>query len=59
LKTDVATYTAALLKRQWLSDKSFEIILSVPRRFEFQPGQRVRLNLNEYERDYSIVCVGL
>jgi benzoate/toluate 1,2-dioxygenase reductase subunit len=55
LKTDVATYTAALLKRQWLSDKSFEIILSVPRRFEFQPGQRMRLSLNEYERDYSIV----
>jgi len=55
LKTSVSTFSAALLKRQWLSDKSFEIILSVPQRFEFHPGQRVRLSLGELERDYSIV----
>lgn len=55
MKTRVSTYTAALLKRQWLSDKSFEIILSVPPVFEFKPGQRISLSLAEHERDYSIV----
>jgi benzoate/toluate 1,2-dioxygenase reductase subunit len=44
-----------LLKRQWLSDKSFEIILSLPPQFEFQPGQRISLSLNGHERDYSVV----
>jgi benzoate/toluate 1,2-dioxygenase reductase subunit len=55
LKTRGSTYTAVLLRRRWLSDKSFEITLSLPPRFEFQPGQRVCLSLGEQERDYSIV----
>lgn len=54
-KTRVSTYAAVLLKRQWLSDKSFEIILRLPPRFEFQPGQRICLILGQHERDYSIV----
>ena len=54
LKTRVLTNTVVLLKRRWLSDKSFEIVLSLPPQFEFQPGQRICLNLNEYERDYSV-----
>ncbi len=29
--------------------------MSLPPRFEFQPGQRVCLSLGEHERDYSIV----
>jgi len=55
LKTRVATHIGALLKRQWLSNKSFEIIISVPPKFAFEPGQRIRLRLGEYEREYSIV----
>jgi benzoate/toluate 1,2-dioxygenase reductase subunit len=55
LKTRVSTNTVVLLKRQWLSDKSFEIILSLPPQFEFQPGQRISLSLNGHERDYSVV----
>jgi NAD(P)H-flavin reductase len=43
-----------LLKRRWLSKKTFEITLSLPPAFEFKPGQRINLSLNEYERDYSI-----
>jgi benzoate/toluate 1,2-dioxygenase reductase subunit len=55
LRTGVSLYTAALLKRQWLSDRSFEIILSLPPQFTFQPGQRICLSLAGHERDYSIV----
>lgn len=55
LETRGSTHAAVLLERQWLSDKSFEITLSLPQRFEFQPGQRVCLILGEHERDYSIV----
>jgi benzoate/toluate 1,2-dioxygenase reductase subunit len=55
LRTAVSTYTAVLLKRQWLSDRSFEIILSPPPQFTFQPGQRICLRLGGHERDYSIV----
>ena len=54
LKTPVSTHIGALLKRQWLSDKSFEIIIRVPPRFAFEPGQRIRLRLGKYEREYSI-----
>ncbi len=55
MKTRGSTYTAVLLRRRWLSDKSFEITLSLPQRFEFQPGQRICLRLGEHDRDYSIV----
>jgi NAD(P)H-flavin reductase len=55
LKTHLSTFTADLLKRQWLSGKTFEIILSAPPVFEFAPGQRIRLSLGGNERDYSIV----
>jgi ferredoxin-NADP reductase len=55
LKTDVATHSAVLLKRQWLSDKSFEIMISSPPGFQFKPGQRISLSLGGHVRDYSIV----
>ena len=55
MKTRVSTYIAALLKRRWLSKKTFEIILSLPPAFTFKPGQRISLSLDGYERDYSIV----
>jgi len=55
LKTRAATHIGTLLKRQWLSDKSFEIIIRVQPKFAFVSGQRIRLRLGEYEREYSIV----
>lgn len=55
LKTCVQKYTATLLKRKWLSNKTFEIYLSLPPGFTFKPGQRISLNLDRKERDYSIV----
>ena len=55
LKTHVATHSAVLIKRQWLSDKSFEIMISSPPGFQFKPGQRISLSLGGCARDYSIV----
>lgn len=55
MKNHVSSYTVDLLKRRWLSDKSFEIVLSAPPGFEFEPGQRILLSLGEHQRDYSIV----
>jgi NAD(P)H-flavin reductase len=55
LKTRAQAYTATLLKRKWLSKKTFEIFLSRPPGFTFKPGQRISLSLNGHERDYSIV----
>ena len=55
MKTHVQTYTATLLRRKWLSKKTFEIFASRPPGFTFTPGQRISLSLNEHERDYSIV----
>lgn len=55
METAAAAYGAVLLKRRWLSDKSFEIALSLPPQFEFQPGQRICLSIGQHERDYSIV----
>ena len=54
MKTHVSTYAAVLLKRRWLSNKSFEITISSPSGFEFEPGQRIRLGRGGHERDYSI-----
>jgi benzoate/toluate 1,2-dioxygenase reductase subunit len=56
LKTRVQTYTATLLKRKWLSKKTFEIFLSLPPAFTFKAGQRISLSLDAHERDYSIVA---
>jgi NAD(P)H-flavin reductase len=55
LKTGVQTYTVTLLKRKWLSKKTFEIFLSLPPAFTFKPGQRISLTLDGHQRDYSIV----
>jgi NAD(P)H-flavin reductase len=55
LKTRVQTYSVKLLKRKWLSKKTFEIILDLPPAFAFKPGQRISLGLEGQERDYSIV----
>ena len=55
LKTRVSAYETTLLKRQWLSNQSFEMVISSPAGFEFEPGQRIRLSHDGQERDYSIV----
>lgn len=50
-----AVYTTELLERHWLSEKTFEAVLSRPVGFEFTPGQRIRLLHQSIERDYSLV----
>ena len=54
VKTRAATYSVNLLNRQWLSDKTFEIIISRPAGFGFEPGQRISLSFSGHSRDYSI-----
>ena len=54
LKIRIQQYRTTLLKRKWLSSKTFEIILSLPPGFSFKAGQRIRLSLNGHERDYSL-----
>ena len=48
-------YEAELLERHWLSDKTFEVVLSRPTGLKFVPGQRIRLFHQLLERDYSLV----
>ena len=48
-------FTTELLRRSWLSEKSFEIELSRPATFQFRPGQRIRLLHRGLERDYSLL----
>jgi benzoate/toluate 1,2-dioxygenase reductase component len=55
LETRAPIVTAAVLKRKWLSEKTFEIRLNRPAVFQFRPGQRVSLSSEGNERDYSIV----
>jgi ferredoxin-NADP reductase len=48
-------FTAELLRRSWLSEKTFELELSRPLSFHFRPGQRIRFLHNGLERDYSLL----
>jgi len=47
-------FSATIRQRRWLSDSTFELTLSRPDHFAFEPGQRIRLIHNSMERDYSI-----
>ena len=47
-------YTCKLLHRSELSAGTFELALSRPRNFTFEPGQRIRLLDRSGERDYSL-----
>ena len=49
-------YSTQLLKRSWLSSKTFEIRLKKPPAFTFESGQRICLSHNNVARDYSLVC---
>ena len=51
----VQRYTAELVDRQWLSDKTFEIYLKRPQTFRFKPGQRIRIRHQQTLRDYTLV----
>ena len=55
METNTDIYSTKLLKRRWLSKKSFEIRLEKPPLFTFKPGQRICLIYNAVERDYSMV----
>jgi ferredoxin-NADP reductase len=48
-------YTARLNNRKWLSKNTFEIHLTRPADFRFNPGQRIRVFHRGIERDYSLV----
>ncbi len=54
METRVTTYSVPLVGRRWLSKKTFEITLSQPPGFKFKPGQRISLQVEQDERDYSI-----
>jgi ferredoxin-NADP reductase len=54
-KTIEEPFQVELLERHWLSELTFEIELSKPASFEFQPGQSIRVVHQQLERDYSLV----
>jgi benzoate/toluate 1,2-dioxygenase reductase subunit len=47
-------YSADIIAHRWLSKKTFEIKLSRPEAFKFNPGQRISLKHETVERDYSL-----
>lgn len=49
--------TAELLKRRWLSKNAFEIELSRPASFEFEPGHTLLLIYGSTERHYSLISI--
>lgn len=52
-------HEAKLLSRLWLSETAFEVELTRPPSFEFNPGQRIRFIHQNRERDYSQVDFAL
>jgi benzoate/toluate 1,2-dioxygenase reductase component len=53
-KPPAGPYNAEVLDRRWLSDITFEIELTRPPSFQFNPGQRILIIHQQFERDYSI-----
>ena len=53
-KRDTGRYETKLLGRDRLSENAFELHLSRPSSFDFEPGQRIRLLHEGVERDYSL-----
>jgi benzoate/toluate 1,2-dioxygenase reductase component len=49
-------FAARILSRRWLSPTTFELSLERPAGFDFQPGQRVRLENGPNQREYSIAA---
>jgi ferredoxin-NADP reductase len=50
----VNRYRAELEDRRWLSNTAFELALRRPLGFDFNPGQRIRVQHADAERDYSL-----
>ena len=48
-------YTATLVNRTYLSEKTFEVELTRPDSLDFVPGHNIRFRYNELERYYSII----
>ena len=44
-----------LTNRKWLSDSTFELTFGRPSKFNYMPGQRIRLAHDATVRDYSLV----
>jgi ferredoxin-NADP reductase len=55
VKTRADNYSAELIERRWLSNRSFEITLEKPNAFEYLAGQCIRLIQDTVERDYTLV----
>ncbi len=53
--TEQRIYSVKFLSRRPLSEKSFEIDLTRPERFEFEAGQRLRFIWQAEARDYSMI----
>lgn len=47
-------YTCNIVRRQWLSAKTFELFLPKPKGFEHVAGQRLVVRMDGIEREYSI-----
>ena len=54
MTTGEKDFATEIIEQRWLSKKTFEIRLSRPETFNFSPGQRISLKLNNFERDYSL-----
>jgi benzoate/toluate 1,2-dioxygenase reductase subunit len=54
-RTDLPIIPGKLLGRRWLSQTAFELEIGSSAPFKFVPGQRIRLVLGEFQRDYSLV----
>ena len=48
-------YSTELLNRRWLTERTFEIELTRPQSFQFEPGQSIRFIHESIERDYSLI----
>ncbi len=55
MEADVNIFSAELIDRQWLTQKTFEIKLSKPPSYIIKAGQRVRIFYQTMDRDYTPV----
>lgn len=53
--TGKGPFASALIARQWLTSDILELRLRRPVNFRFIPGQFVRLLMDGYERDYTMI----
>ena len=51
----MARFTLRLSNRKWMTDTTFELTFDRPSGFTYIAGQRIRLTLDNVERDYSLI----